>query len=259
MADYWMKLYIEILDDPKMATLPDRVWRRIIELFLIAKRMNKGGHIPDTRQIAWMLRMNPDELESDMMQIAQTGIVEREVNGWYIPKFAKRQGASSSTERVQQFRKREQHAQYNADETDQKRFVAQSTETETETERETESAFPHADAGSWELPPPPAPADPTDYESLSPRQAERIPEIQTFREATGRMPGRPTYRTIIETIRQHRFAADDLRPYWTEWNVRGFRPENLAWLLEWAVNGSIPPRNGASKPVNSGPVYRVIN
>lgn len=31
MADYWLKLYIEILDDPKMATLPDRVWREKVE------------------------------------------------------------------------------------------------------------------------------------------------------------------------------------------------------------------------------------
>ena len=48
MADYWLKLYIEILDDPKMAVLPDRLWRRIIELFLIAKKLHMNGHLPET-------------------------------------------------------------------------------------------------------------------------------------------------------------------------------------------------------------------
>ena len=31
---YWIKLYHEVLDDPKMALLPDRLWRRTIELFI---------------------------------------------------------------------------------------------------------------------------------------------------------------------------------------------------------------------------------
>lgn len=31
MANYWIKLYHEILDDPLMATMPDRLWRRTIE------------------------------------------------------------------------------------------------------------------------------------------------------------------------------------------------------------------------------------
>lgn len=145
MADYWMKLYIEILDDPKMATLPDRVWRRVIELFLVAKRLGKEGHIPDTRQIAWMLRMNPDELESDMAQIAQTGIVVREVNGWFIPKFAQRQAAVPDKDRKAQQRDREKSQQYYGNVTTQSRNVTQSTETEDRvqnTEAETEAEGP---------------------------------------------------------------------------------------------------------------------
>jgi hypothetical protein len=139
MADYWLKLYIEILDDPKMATLPDRVWRRIIELFLIAKRQGKEGHLPDTRQLAWVLRMNADELEADMAQIAQTGIVIREVNGWYIPKFAQRQAAVTDAERQRQKREREHTQQYYGDVTNVSRNVTQSTESETESEAETET------------------------------------------------------------------------------------------------------------------------
>jgi hypothetical protein len=136
MADYWIKLYIEILDDSKMAVLPDRLWRRVIELFLMAGRFHQDGNLPDTRQLAWILRMSSDDLEGDLQQIASTGIIEKVVNGWFIPKFAKRQAASTSTERVNQFRKREQQKQY-ADETDLKRNVTQInrlTESDTDTD-----------------------------------------------------------------------------------------------------------------------------
>lgn len=136
MADYWAKVYIEIIDDPKMATLPDRLWRRIIELFLLAKKFNNGGHLPDTKQLAWMLRMATDDLDLDMKQISSTKIVVQTETGWFIPNFEKRQAAATNTERVQQFRKRQQKEQYYGNVTQTKRNVSQSTETETETETE---------------------------------------------------------------------------------------------------------------------------
>jgi DnaD/phage-associated family protein len=141
MADYWMKLYIEILDDPKMAVMPDRVWRRTIELFLVAKKLNKDGHLPETRQIAWLLRMSPDDLELDMTQIASTGIIVKEIDGWFIPNFIKRQSAVGGAERVSQFRKREQKQEYYEDVTNEKRFVTQNTDyreqnTESDTDKE---------------------------------------------------------------------------------------------------------------------------
>jgi DnaD/phage-associated family protein len=139
MADYWAKIYIEIIDDPKMATLPDRLWRRILELFLLAKKFNDGGKLPDTKQIAWMLRMSTDELDLDMKQISSTKIIIQTETGWFIPNFEKRQAAATNTERVQQFRKRQQNEQYYGNVTEMKRNVTQinrvqNTESETETE-----------------------------------------------------------------------------------------------------------------------------
>jgi len=40
MADYWIKLYHEIIDDPKMATMPDRLWR-----ILSSRRTAPAMHI----------------------------------------------------------------------------------------------------------------------------------------------------------------------------------------------------------------------
>ena len=41
-SKYWIKLYHEVLDDPKMARLPDRLYRRCIEVFLLA---GKSGDV----------------------------------------------------------------------------------------------------------------------------------------------------------------------------------------------------------------------
>jgi DnaD/phage-associated family protein len=130
LADYWLKLYIEILDDPKMATLPDRLWRRIVELFLMAKRENKDGHLPDTRQIAWALRMSADELDHDLKSIVSTGIIIQEDGGWFIPKFAARQAAVPARDRMAEMRLRNQKRQYDGDVTGALRNVTQSTEAE---------------------------------------------------------------------------------------------------------------------------------
>src|SRR4030042_462165 len=153
---YWIKLYHEILDDPKMAMLPDRLWRRIIELFLMAGRYNKGGILPDTNQIAWMLRMNTDELAMDMQQIQTTGIIERQVNGWLIPQFANRQIALTDAEKQKAYRERKHRDEYYIEEsvtnsvtecvTNALPKVTQITDTDnrltdTESDKETESSL----------------------------------------------------------------------------------------------------------------------
>jgi hypothetical protein len=48
----WVKLYIEILDDPKMGRLTNHLWRRAVELFLLADKESVEGLqvIDDLRQ-----------------------------------------------------------------------------------------------------------------------------------------------------------------------------------------------------------------
>jgi DnaD/phage-associated family protein len=145
MADYWIKAYIEILDDPKMATMPDRLWRRAMEMFLLAGiySKEKSGHLPDTNQLAWALRMTSDELLLDMKQLETARIVKKTKDGWQVINFEKRQAASTAAERKRQQREREQREQYYGNITCQSRNVTQINRnrlTETETETETEEA-----------------------------------------------------------------------------------------------------------------------
>jgi len=39
----WIKLFIEMLDDPKMGRLQNHLWRRAVELLLFAGREGNDG------------------------------------------------------------------------------------------------------------------------------------------------------------------------------------------------------------------------
>ena len=143
MADYWIKMYHEILDDPKMATMPDRLWRKTVEIFLLAGKLSKdkSGVLPETNQLAWLLRMNTDDLLLDLKQLETAGIVKKHKDGWIVVNFEKRQSASSDSERKKNQRERSQRNQYYGNEnvTSLSRNVTQinrvqNTESETETE-----------------------------------------------------------------------------------------------------------------------------
>lgn len=112
MADYWLKLYTEILDDPKMGILSDRHWRRVIELFLAAKRVSNTGELPEITHLAYMLRMKVKDLETDLVALEKTGIVTWNGQCWFIPKFAQRQSASSDAERKAAQRDKRRSRQY---------------------------------------------------------------------------------------------------------------------------------------------------
>lgn len=145
MADYWLKLYMEILDDPKMATLPDRLWRRVIELFMVAKLENKDGLLPEVQHIAWRLRISTDDLLLDLRQIATTGIITAAPEGWKVTNFAKRQAAVPGAERIRQYRGKEHKQEYYEGVTNAKRNVTQikiNRLTDIDTEEDTESEPP---------------------------------------------------------------------------------------------------------------------
>ena len=146
MADYWIKLYIEMLDDPKIGTLPDGLCWRFVQCCLMAGRHNLKGAIPDTRQLAWAFRLDTNDLEHEMQQLASIGLVEKIVNGWMVKNFEKRQAATSPAERMKYMRERQHKEQYsNDDVTSSLQNVTQINRnrlTETETETETEKNAP---------------------------------------------------------------------------------------------------------------------
>lgn len=116
-SHYYIKLYFEILNDIKMCRLPDRSWRRVIELFLVAGAHNWSSELPSVTDMAWVLRINPDELLKDLKAIEETGIIkEREPGKWIVTNFEKRQDAETGAERMKRYRSQKRIHTYLSDE-----------------------------------------------------------------------------------------------------------------------------------------------
>ena len=121
-SNYWVKLYHEILDDPKMGRLSDRLYRRVIELFLVAGEYQKEGLLPKPSDVAWRLHINEHELLSDLQDLADLGIVHLDNGKWIVTKFAERQAPMTSTERVQRFRDSKTKSFYHSNDDETMRY-----------------------------------------------------------------------------------------------------------------------------------------
>ena len=110
----WIKFYTEILHDPKMGRLTDRLWRRVGEIFLLAQEHNAGGYLPELPDMAWTLRTTCDALFEDLEALAAPGleIIKRVDGQWFVTNFASRQDADSNAERQKRYRERKQKATY---------------------------------------------------------------------------------------------------------------------------------------------------
>ena len=120
-SKYWLKLFYEIIDDPKMGRLPDNLWRRFIELLCIAGEYNRDGRLPAIHDIAWRLRTEEEALRIEFDQMSRIGLIDF-INApldehWIVTNFAKRQEAQSASERGKLFRKRQRKQYYYEPET----------------------------------------------------------------------------------------------------------------------------------------------
>ena len=112
----WIKLYTEILNDPKMGRLSDSEYRTCINLFLLAGHIDHDGELGNTAEVAWALRMSEEVVERDMLGLSALGIVTRRLDGaWYVTKYADRQSRAPSAEpgavreRVQKYREKQDY------------------------------------------------------------------------------------------------------------------------------------------------------
>ena len=111
-GNYWIKFYVEVLDDPKMATLPDRLWRRFYELCLLAGKYYDDGNLPDCEQLAWALRMSVDDLQSDLDALVNKRLITKTEDGYLVTQFVKRQSKMSNAEKTARYRKSKHTEEY---------------------------------------------------------------------------------------------------------------------------------------------------
>lgn len=246
---YWIKLYIEILDDPKMGMLPAELWRFIVELFLLAGELDCNetlhGTLPSVTKIAWRLRYDVSQVETWLNQISQeTGIFTLTESGWVVTNFKKRQSAVETSDRVRQFRERKKKQNGNdetvKDVTKMKRNVTPESDTESDTDIYSSSYEEEAKT-----------ADPPK------KRPTTIPAVKVFVEVTGKYV---LNKTQMNTLALKVGTDPPALARWYEtvraWMLRGYKITNIEGMLDWFENG-IPQRNGDHKngplPKNNEP------
>lgn len=106
MSRLWIKLWVDMLADPKVARLPDWQWRKFVECLMLAGSHDDNGKLQPVDEMAWMLHLAPEKVEEALQSLSRVGVVRRETDGsWLVVNFNKRQD-SPSKERTRNWRKR---------------------------------------------------------------------------------------------------------------------------------------------------------
>ena len=164
--NHWIKLYVEINDDPKIGLLPVNARWRFISALALAGELGEGGFLPPVDdELAYRLHTEVETLQAEMRMLAGRGLAELRMHGdgqerWFLTHFAERQAPSPNAERQRQWRHRQSNADSNAPVTNRYANVTPETETETEREGEAESdvaraTTPQARPAPKKSPPPP--------------------------------------------------------------------------------------------------------
>jgi hypothetical protein len=81
-----------------------------------------------------------------------------------------------------------------------------------------------------------------DFKNMTVGQARKLPTIKLYIEATEQFPASVLWETVHNTITEKALTFEQLRSAAIAWIGKGYRPENVAGILEWATNGV--PANG---------------
>ena len=135
---YWIKVYHEVLHDPKMGRLDDHLWRRFFELCLIAGEEESEGWLPSVGDMAWTLRTTPAALEADLLCLRDEGLVhENDARTWWcVTRFADRQAPLSAAERKAKQRERDRQRDYDNHGPVTQGVTIRDTEQDTDTDTE---------------------------------------------------------------------------------------------------------------------------
>ena len=237
-SKYWIKLYHEIIHDPKMCRLSDRLYRRCIELFLIAGETDDEGFLPNVDDIAWTLRMGKDDLETDMADLASHGILHKDSGRWIVTNFGKRQAPVEAAERMRRMRERKQKRQYYEEVTDSvtKGVTYRNVDTESDTDK---------NQNREELP-----------RFLTPMQAVDIFSRVTGMVAIPNSVDRPRDRTLEDIYDIRGMYSDidsmvaDGKKYYSAWIKRNYTKTNTAWI-DWWIAKQIPNNSNGTVKINT--------
>lgn len=105
MAGYWLKLYTEILDDPKYYRLSGDAKLGMYELMLVAKKIDQNGMLPSIDDICFYTRRDADWWIPVIDELKRIKfITDTDEGNEVIRKFEDRQSAVPSNEKQRRYR-----------------------------------------------------------------------------------------------------------------------------------------------------------
>jgi len=125
----WVRVYADILDDPKVAQMSAKSFKFFIFLLVFCAESDIGDRISDDPDsICWRFRITKKAYNEAIKELLVKNIICFENNNLIIKNWSKRQYASdNSTERVKRFRNRRETLHETPPDTE--------TDTETDTEK----------------------------------------------------------------------------------------------------------------------------
>jgi hypothetical protein len=70
------------------------------------------------------------------------------------------------------------------------------------------------------------------------------PELQIWRQATGRFPSNPQNEFVITAIQENGLTADQLKQAYEAWTCSGYNPTNVKGIIDFALDPSRQGKNG---------------
>lgn len=240
MAGYWLKLYTEILDDPKYNRLSDTAKLGMIELLVVAKRVEMDGVLPSMQDICFYTRRQEEWWKPVIAELVEINFIVVVEGKNVIRKFSERQDAVKDTERQRMYREKKNAAEYyhNDNVTNVSRNVTESREEE-ESEKEVEVETERDSSTA------PALVGYDHQETSDERFAEDV-----YRTVTGNISMPPSIRApatemILDLRVKHPekvALVEYLRPFFDKWRgTRGksgkfYSALSTGWI-EWALAG----------------------
>ena len=113
MNRHWIKLWLDSLDDARLATLKDPEWRLAVECFMVAGENSNEGQLPSLKELAWRLRRDLVQMEAMLDVLVIAGLIEKKRNVYTVAKFSKRQSAVTNTQRQAAHKKAKRYLKSN--------------------------------------------------------------------------------------------------------------------------------------------------
>ncbi len=238
----WLRLYDDVLDDPKVQQLPPALFKHWINLLCLASKSDPRGSLPSVADVAFRLRLPTGKVSVILASLTSVGLLDQTPDGHAVHGWNGRQRASDDvTERVRRHRDRQ-------DETLQTRSVQRSEtplDTDTDTEQIQNGEPPVG-------PPASAPAEPAKPRPVPKARPTRVPEtfavtdrLAEFAAAKGLSP--PEIAAEAEKFRDHYQATGktmvDWAAAWRTWVVRSIEFRTA----DRPANGAHPVRAPSQK------------